>query len=57
MGDYSANKLNIDDVGFLTALVDKLVAQPDLDPARVFPTGLSRGGQMTFRLAPVRYVV
>lgn len=51
VGDYSANKLNIGDVGFLTALTDKLIAELGVDPGRVFATGLSRGGHMAFRLA------
>ena len=51
VGDYSANKLNIDDVGFLTGMVDKLITEIDVDPGRVFATGISRGGHMAFRLA------
>ena len=51
VGDFSANKLDIDDVGFLSALVDKLVAERGLDPARVFAVGVSRGGAMAARLA------
>jgi polyhydroxybutyrate depolymerase len=51
VGDYSANKLNVDDVGFLTGMVDKLVTEIGVDPGRVFATGVSRGGHMAFRLA------
>jgi polyhydroxybutyrate depolymerase len=51
VGGYSANKLNIDDVGFLTGMVDKLVTEIGVDPGRVFATGISRGGHMAFRLA------
>ena len=51
VGDYSANKLNIDDVGFLTRMVDKLITEIGVDPGRVFATGISRGGHMAFRLA------
>lgn len=51
VGDYSANTLNIDDVTFLTALVKKLEGELGSDPARVFATGLSRGGHMAYRLA------
>jgi polyhydroxybutyrate depolymerase len=51
VGDYSANKLNIDDVGFLTGMVGKLLTEIGVDPARVFATGISRGGHMAFRLA------
>ena len=31
-GDFSANTLNIDDVGFLTALAGKLVGEIGIDP-------------------------
>jgi polyhydroxybutyrate depolymerase len=51
VGDFSANKLNIDDVGFLTALADKLIAELGADPSRVFAAGISRGGHMAYRLA------
>ena len=51
VGDVSANGLNIDDVGFLTAVVDKLVTEIGVDPGRVFAAGSSRGGFMAFRLA------
>src|SRR5579864_2776816 len=51
VGDYSANKLNIDDVGFLTGMVEKLITEIGVDPARVFAAGISRGGHMAFRLA------
>jgi polyhydroxybutyrate depolymerase len=50
-GDVSANGLKIDDVGFLTAMVDKLVREIGVDRARVFAAGSSRGGFMAFRLA------
>jgi polyhydroxybutyrate depolymerase len=51
VGNYIENKLNIDDVGFLTGLVDKLVSEMGIDPDRVFATGSSRGGSMALRLA------
>jgi polyhydroxybutyrate depolymerase len=58
VGDYSANKLDIDDVGYLTTLVDKLAHDIDIDPSRVFAIGISRGGHMAYRLAleaPARF--
>jgi polyhydroxybutyrate depolymerase len=58
VGEYDANKINIDDVGFLTALVDKLAQEIGIDPSRVYATGISRGGHMAFRLAleaPARF--
>jgi polyhydroxybutyrate depolymerase len=51
VGDYSANQLNIDDVGFLTGMVDKLIPEIGVDPGRVFAVGISRGGAMAIRLA------
>jgi polyhydroxybutyrate depolymerase len=51
VGDYSANALDIDDVGFLTELSETLAAELGIDPARVFAAGVSRGGHMAFRLA------
>ena len=51
VGDYDANKLNLDDVGFLTAIADKLIAGIGADPGRVFAIGISRGGSMAIRLA------
>lgn len=40
-----------DDVGFIAALIDSLVASGNADPERVYVTGLSNGGMMTHRLA------
>jgi polyhydroxybutyrate depolymerase len=51
VGDYAANQRNLDDVGFLTALAEKLVSDIGIDQRRVFATGISRGGHMALRLA------
>ena len=40
----------VDDVGFIAALIDKLVAEQRVDPKRVYVTGMSNGGMMTHRL-------
>ncbi|MEJ2533816.1 MAG: PHB depolymerase family esterase, partial [Halioglobus sp.] len=48
---YSANVLDIDDVGFLAALIGEISAEHGADPQRVFATGLSNGAQMAYRLA------
>ena len=40
-----------DDVAFITALVEKYVADGTADPKRVYVTGLSNGGAMTMTLA------
>jgi polyhydroxybutyrate depolymerase len=39
-----------DDVGFIAALIGKLVADGVADPKRVYVTGISNGGAMTMRL-------
>ncbi len=48
---YDANVLGIDDVGFLSAIVDRLVTKYGADREKVFAAGLSNGGHMAFRLA------
>jgi polyhydroxybutyrate depolymerase len=48
---YQANLRNIDDVGFLRALVVEMSERYGVDPERVFATGLSNGGHMVYRLA------
>ncbi len=48
---YSARRLNIDDVGFLSQMIERLQRERGVDPARVFATGYSNGGQMALRLA------
>jgi polyhydroxybutyrate depolymerase len=42
---------NVDDVGFLTALIDTISAQYNIDPSRVYSTGMSNGGYMSLELA------
>ena len=41
---------NVDDVGFLRALVDELERTYSIDPRRIYATGMSNGGMMTYRL-------
>ncbi|MBT8331606.1 MAG: esterase, partial [Deltaproteobacteria bacterium] len=41
----------IDDVGFLKALIEKLIDQYPIDLRRVFVTGISNGGLMSYQLA------
>jgi polyhydroxybutyrate depolymerase len=42
---------NIDDVGFLNALIDTISANFNIDQSRVYATGFSMGGFMSNRLA------
>lgn len=58
IGDVQVNGISGDDAGFVAAMVDKLVGELGIDPARVFATGVSSGGSMAIRLAlehPSRY--
>jgi polyhydroxybutyrate depolymerase len=41
----------VDDVGFLRALIDRLEHDYAVDPKRIFATGISNGGMMSYRLA------
>lgn len=41
----------IDDVGFISLLIDTLSQEFRINPKRVFSTGISNGGFMSFRLA------
>jgi len=51
-GDVTkADREAVDDVGFLVALVERLVAEGRVDPARVYVMGISNGGMMTLTLA------
>lgn len=40
----------VDDVGFISALIDKLVRDYPVDPRRIYATGISNGGMMSHRL-------
>lgn len=40
-----------DDVGFISALIDTMIEEYGVDPKRVYATGISNGGLMSFRLA------
>lgn len=49
--DDEAHGKNLDDVGFLSALIDLMVQKEGADPKRVYVTGISNGAMMTCRLA------
>lgn len=42
---------DIDDVGFINALLDSLISTYSIDTSRVYATGMSNGGFMSYRLA------
>jgi polyhydroxybutyrate depolymerase len=48
---YRAHRERVDDVGFITALIDYLAGTLPIDRQRVYVTGMSNGGHMAFRLA------
>lgn len=49
--DYPARTQNIDDTGFIKALIQRFAQQQHTDSGRVFLTGYSSGGHLGFRLA------
>ena len=42
---------NVDDVGFIDSLLNTLIGQYSIDTNRIYATGMSNGGFMTYRLA------
>lgn len=48
--DYAVEQ-NIDDVGFLSHLIDKAISDYKADPEHVYITGISNGAMMAYRLA------
>jgi polyhydroxybutyrate depolymerase len=46
-----AHDRHVDDVGFVRALLDDLAKRTAVDAHRVYATGLSNGGMMSYRLA------
>ena len=46
----SAVKNQVDDVGFIRAVIEKLEKEYAIDPKRIYATGFSNGGMMAYRL-------
>jgi polyhydroxybutyrate depolymerase len=44
-------KENVDDVGFLSALIGELTRTENIDPSRVYMSGISNGAAMAYRYA------
>ena len=42
---------DVDDVGFISALIDTLVENYSIDPDRIYSCGMSNGGFMSYKLA------
>ncbi len=49
-GGDGGGTLNVDDVGFVDRLIDVVIAEHNGDPQRVFVTGASNGGYMSYRI-------
>jgi len=50
VGGWTLNS-STDDVKFTTALIDELIEKYNLDAKRIYATGMSNGGYMSFKLA------
>jgi polyhydroxybutyrate depolymerase len=49
-----AERQEVDDVRFLMAVIESMEIEAGTDPARVYVTGVSKGGMMAYRLACAR---
>lgn len=49
--DPNKGPQHIDDVGFISAMIDEISSNYHIDSKRIYATGLSNGGIMTYRLA------
>jgi polyhydroxybutyrate depolymerase len=49
--DQPSTVAEYDDVGFLNALLDRLIAQYSVDTCRIYMSGFSNGAMMTYRMA------
>jgi polyhydroxybutyrate depolymerase len=50
-GGTPADQAGVDDVAFISSLIDALSGRFKIDPARVYAFGISNGGHMSLRLA------
>jgi polyhydroxybutyrate depolymerase len=50
-GTTDAEDAGVDDVAFVSALIDDVAARTPIDTRRVYVTGISNGGMMSIRLA------
>lgn len=49
-GRFHAGQNNVDDVGFVNALIDDLLSRFSIDPKRIYAAGFSNGSSMAYRL-------
>ncbi|UFS95920.1 alpha/beta hydrolase family esterase [Nocardia huaxiensis] len=45
--DTKAGAAGVDDIAFVSAVIDRIIAEHGVDPARIYATGLSNGGMFT----------
>ena len=50
LSQYRSQRENIDDVGFITLMMDAIAGDYDIDAKRVYVTGASNGAMMSLRL-------
>lgn len=48
---FDGADLTVDDVGFIKAIVETLIAKHHIDATRIYSAGISNGGHMSLRLA------
>lgn len=48
---HYASETNVDDVKFISILIDELVSRYQIDKKRIYVTGMSNGAMMAYRLA------
>ncbi|RLI54115.1 MAG: phospholipase [Candidatus Thorarchaeota archaeon] len=48
---YRTHQEKIDDVGFISTLIDNITEEFNINPGRVYVTGMSNGAMMSYRLA------
>jgi polyhydroxybutyrate depolymerase len=53
-GRFPQAKRNVDDVGYLVAVVQDAIKRAGADPSRVYVTGFSNGASMTYHLGYLR---
>lgn len=46
-----AQEEDVDDVGFISAVIDEIENEYNIDPKRIYVTGMSNGAMMSYRLA------
>ena len=48
---YNTQRKNVDDLGFISRMIDRVSKDYNIDKKRIYATGMSNGGLMSYRLA------